>query len=135
MKNPNTMILAVDDDPVTLRLVTLLLRQENYTVLAARDGVDALYLLNKHCYIDLILADVDMPGMTGFELLRVVRQKAAWSHIPFLFLSMREAWTDMHYAKTLGGDCYLTKPVTKEKLLGYVASCLSGTYARFRALE
>lgn len=134
MTNSNTTILAVDDDPVTLRLITLLLREENYAVLAARDGVDALYLLNKHDHVDLILADVDMPGMTGFDLLRLVRQKETWSHIPFLFLSMREAWADKHYAKILGGDCYLTKPVNKKMLLGYVAGCLSGTYARFRAI-
>lgn len=126
MTTPNATILAVDDDPITLRLITSLLRQENYTVIAARDGAEAVHILRKIDDIHLILSDIDMPGINGFELLRIVRQNEAWSQIPFLFLSIREAWLDMQYAKILGGNSYLTKPINRDLLLGHVAGCLGG---------
>lgn len=127
-------ILTVDDDPIILNIVSTLLRQEGYTVLTAQNGADALFTLKRQPVIDLIVSDVAMPEINGFALLRLVRTNKKWSHISFLFLSMRESWLDIYYAKMLEGDCYLTKPINKSLLLTYVANCLKGNYARFDSL-
>ena len=126
-------ILAVDDDPLVLTLTKTLLEKEGYEVVTARSGAEALFILKQKA-IHLILADVAMPEINGFALLRLVRTKAAWAQIPFIFLSMRNSWLDIHYAKLFEGDYYLTKPIQKRLLLSYVARCLDGAYARFDRL-
>ncbi|NOZ73382.1 MAG: response regulator transcription factor [Chloroflexi bacterium] len=112
-------ILVVDDDAALVRGLTLTLQAEGYQVLTASDGLKALSLLESS-HIDLIIADVAMPKMNGYQLLERVRQNPEWVAIPFLLLTGRAMDSDVRYGKELGVDDYLIKPVDPDDLLASV---------------
>jgi len=115
----NALILVVDDHAAVLDSVTVTLEAEGYQVLAALDGVQALEILETQL-VDLILADISMPRMNGYQLLERVRANPAWVSIPFLFLTARAMDSDVRYGKELGADDYLTKPIEPEDVLAAV---------------
>lgn len=119
MQNQPETILVVDDEDVGLELLTDILLHANYSVLQAEDGLIALKLLRQH-KIDLIIADIMMPKMNGYQLLERVRQNPVWLHIPILFISARTLDSDIRYGKELGADDYLTKPFHMQDLLAIV---------------
>ena len=112
-------ILIVDDEPGLLENISLALEAEGYQVLTAKDGLEALAILEAHP-IDLILADIAMPRMNGYQLYERVRQKSQYALIPFIFLSARSMDTDIHYGKELGVDDYLIKPFRANDLIAVV---------------
>jgi DNA-binding response OmpR family regulator len=112
-------VLVADDEPAILENLQLVLEAEGYQVLAAHDGVEALGLLQTES-VDLILADIAMPGMNGYQLYQRVRQDPDWLTIPFLFLTARTLDSDIRYGKELGVDDYLTKPIQPEDLLAAI---------------
>lgn len=118
MRNVYT-ILAVDDQPDILRHIELSLDMSGYHIVTARDGVTALNLLRTQP-VDLILADVAMPHMNGYQLYEAVRANPQWTLIPFIFMSARALDSDVRYGKALGADDYLTKPFKIEDLLAIV---------------
>jgi len=117
--NESPAILIVDDEPDLLDNIGLALEAENYTVLTAADGVEALAVLKRQP-VQLILADIAMPNMNGYQLFERVRQNPAWITIPFIFLSARSLDSDVRYGKELGADDYLTKPIRAADLLAVV---------------
>jgi DNA-binding response OmpR family regulator len=117
--DPQATILVVDDQPDILENIELILSIEGYHVLAAADGPEALDLLQAHA-VDLILADIAMPRMNGYQLFERVRENPQWLPIPFLFLTARAMDSDIRYGKELGVDDYLTKPIQPEDLLAAV---------------
>ncbi len=117
--NPSASILAVDDEPDLLEDISLALEAENYQVLTAHNGVAALKVLQSHP-IDLILADIAMPDMNGYQLYEQVRQNPKWITVPFIFLTARTMDSDIRYGKELGVDDYLTKPIRAVDLLAVV---------------
>jgi signal transduction histidine kinase len=112
-------ILAVEDDPTMLDLIGILLEDEGFRVLRATSGEDALSVLEREMP-ELIVSDVVMPGMDGFDLYRQVRANATWSQIPFIFLTARGERADVRRGMGLGADDYLTKPFEPEELLSAV---------------
>jgi len=112
-------ILIVDDQPEILENLALVLELEGYGVLTAGDGVEALAAIETR-RVDLILADIAMPRMNGYQLYERVRENPQWVAIPFLFLSARAMDSDIRYGKELGVDDYLTKPIQPEDLLAAV---------------
>ena len=112
-------ILVVDDDPQFRTAVTDALEMADYAVIQANDGEQALNQLQTHD-VALILADVAMPGLNGYQLLHRVRQREQWLAIPFIFLTGRSLDSDIHYGKELGVDDYLTKPLDPDALLATV---------------
>ncbi len=112
-------ILVVDDQPGILENLDLLLTAEGYGVLTARDGLEALDVLESEP-VDLIVADIAMPRLNGYQLYERVREKPEWLTIPFLFLTARAMDSDIRYGKELGVDDYLTKPIQPEDLLAAV---------------
>ena len=112
-------ILVVDDQPVTLYGVKEILETTGYRVLTARDGVEALAVL-KSQPVDLILADIAMPRMNGYQLHKRVVENPRRVAIPFLFLTARAMDSDIRYGKELGVDDYLTKPIEPEDLLATI---------------
>jgi DNA-binding response OmpR family regulator len=112
-------ILIVDDEPDLLDNVSLALESEGYQVLTARDGAEALARLQTNP-IDLILADIAMPDMNGYQLYERVRQNLEWLTIPFIFLTARTLDSDIRFGKELGVDDYLTKPIRTGDLLAVV---------------
>jgi DNA-binding response OmpR family regulator len=112
-------ILVVDDQPDLLSNLGLTLESGGYQVLTASDGTEALSILQTQS-IDLILADIAMPRMNGYQLYEQVRENPQWLNIPFLFLTARTLDSDIRYGKELGVDDYLTKPIQPEDLLATV---------------
>jgi CheY-like chemotaxis protein len=107
---PGEIILIVDDVPVNLRLVGAVLRREGYTVETAADGEQALDLL-RTLYPDLILSDIQMPVLDGFELTRRLKQDARLRHIPVIALTALALKSGEEQAREAGFDGYMTKPI------------------------
>jgi DNA-binding response OmpR family regulator len=128
--NQETLILVVDDHSAVLENLAMTLETAGYRVRTARDGTQALQLLECEP-VHLILADISMPGMNGYQLLERVRQNPRWLLIPFVFLTARILDSDVRYGKELGADDYLTKPIQPEDLLASV----QGKLRRARQLE
>lgn len=112
-------ILVADDQQDLLAMISLTLQAADYQVVTAGDGLDALAILKSQA-VDLILADIAMPRMNGYQLYQRVRENADWIMIPFIFLTARALDSDVRYGKELGVDDYLTKPIQPEDLLAAV---------------
>src|SRR3954469_12310544 len=106
-------VLVVDDEKTLLDMLEYNLRRENYRVLAAADGAEAVRLAYAE-RPDLIILDVMLPGMSGFEVCRAVRKELT---MPILMLSAREEEIDKVLGLELGADDYLTKPFSLRELL------------------
>ncbi len=107
-------ILVVEDDKNTRKLLSAILTNNGYQVLTAVDGEDALTVLD-HNHVDLMIIDVMMPKMDGYELTASLRD--AGSQIPMLMLSAKQQVTDIKQGFLVGIDDYLTKPFDFEELL------------------
>lgn len=118
-----TTILVVDDQPDLLSNLILTLEAAGYAACGANDGLEALNILNTRP-VHLILADIAMPRMNGYQLYEQVRANPHWLKIPFLFLTARTLDSDIRYGKELGVDDYLTKPIQPEDLLASVSGKL-----------
>jgi two-component system OmpR family response regulator len=114
MSTPAT-ILVVEDQPTMVATLRIALEMSGYRVLSAADGLEALDVLESEA-VDLILADVAMPRMNGYQLYERVCQNPQWVAIPFIFVTARALDSDIRYGKELGVDDYLTKPIHLEDL-------------------
>jgi DNA-binding response OmpR family regulator len=112
-------ILVVDDAPDLLRNIAEMLQESGYQVATATDGTEALQVLQTR-HIDLILTDIAMPKLNGYQLYEQVRRNPDWVHIPFIFLTGRSLSSDVRYGKELGVDDYLIKPMEIEDLAAAV---------------
>jgi DNA-binding response OmpR family regulator len=115
----DAQILIVDDQPSVRACLEQLLRMSGYRVLAARDGEEALAILRAHD-VDLILADIMMPNVDGYQLFERLVENPDWVQIPFIYLSARVLDSDIRFGKGLGVDDYLVKPVEARDLLAVV---------------
>src|SRR3989441_2224223 len=120
MPAKKTTILAADDDPQLLRLITRNLQLEGYDVLAASDGQQALELIENNSP-DLVLLDVMMPRMDGFTVCYRVRE---FSAVPIIIITARGQDQDKVRGLDLGADDYLTKPFSVDELLARVRAVL-----------
>jgi signal transduction histidine kinase len=119
-------ILIVEDDEALLNGVRDLLEVEGYRVSSAPDGVAALELLESLPQRpDLIVSDIRMPNMDGYELLSRVRARQEWMSIPFIFLTARGEKEDIRIGKLHGVDDYIVKPFDFKDLLVSVQACLT----------
>ena len=107
-------ILVVDDDKHTRMLLSAILKNANYTVTAAADGREALKILSEE-HIDLVVLDIMMPQMDGYEFTRLVRETD--STLPILMLTAKQLPADEKRGFLVGTDDYITKPIDEEKLL------------------
>ncbi|MGD0565941.1 MAG: response regulator [Candidatus Goldiibacteriota bacterium] len=108
-------ILAVDDEPNILAAVKETL-DDTYLVITARTGKEALKAIDAQ-EPDLVIMDVMMPEMDGFEAVKALRAKRPPSHPPVIFLSARTALADVEEGLKIGGFDYITKPFSPTKLL------------------
>ena len=118
-------ILAVDDDSTALGALRQILAQKGYDVTTAGDGEDAVAILSADATFDLIILDVAMPGMSGYEVCRTLRQDKRTENTPVIFLTAKGMLMDMAEGEDAGSDLYLIKPVLATKLLNMVAMFLS----------
>lgn len=115
-----TSVVAADDDPQLLRLVTRNLQMDGYEVTAVSDGQQALEQIEAHMP-DLVLLDLMMPKLDGFAVLQRVRE---FSNIPIIILTARGADQDKIRGLDLGADDYLTKPFSVDELLARARAVL-----------
>lgn len=117
-------ILVVDDEPKLLRAVAADLRGEGYDVTTAQSGSEALVAIVQKLP-DLIVSDIRMPGIDGFELARRLKSNEKSSLIPIVFLSAKDTTEDRIKGFRNGVDAYLTKPFEPDELLAVIASILN----------
>lgn len=109
-------ILVVEDEDNIRTSIIDILEFENYDVLATRDGQEALEVINRF-HPDLIVSDINMPRMNGFELLSALRSNPTTNTIPCIFLTANTERKDFRYGMSIGADDYVTKPFATEDLL------------------
>lgn len=114
-KGRQPRVLIVDDDPVNLRILQGMLPRHQYRVSAANAGQEALRLLDRDEW-DLVVADVMMPRMSGYELTRTIRQRFSMSELPVLLLTARSQPEDVAAGFLAGANDYVTKPADSLEL-------------------
>ena len=130
-ENGSARILIVDDQETNLRVLGDMLAHLGYDIVPALDGEQALRRLAARP-VDLVLLDVLMPGLDGFEICRRIRAKAEWTGIPIIFLSAADDKTLIVRALESGGVDYVTKPFNSSELLSRVRTHLALKQARDR---
>jgi DNA-binding response OmpR family regulator len=116
-------ILVVDDDPNLRELLRIHLSNAGYDVVVAKDGLEAGYGLLRS-RPDLIISDVNMPHLDGFEFVAAMRAESQFRDIPVIFLT--SAGEGEHRGRELGAVSYVAKPVRADKLLSLVAAQVNG---------
>lgn len=116
-------LLVVDDDPSLLLAVSETLRAENYEVVTARRGAEAMVRVAE-ALPDLIISDIRMPGMDGYALVRNLRASPRTRLIPIVFLSAKDETADRIAGFRSGVDAYITKPFETDELVAVVRSIL-----------
>jgi two-component system chemotaxis response regulator CheY len=116
-------VLAVDDSPTILNMLGMMLRQQGYETLTAKDGLEALRKLQSQT-VDLVITDVNMPNMDGFSLITAIRANPVWGGIPIIVLSTEASPRDHQVGLRRGADLYVTKPVKPSDLVAMVRSLL-----------
>ncbi len=138
LTQPGTQIdtppsVLVVDDSLTVRKVTQrLLKREGYDVILAKDGVDALKQMQDRIP-DVVLSDIEMPRMDGFDLVRNIRGDSRLAHLPVVMISSRTADKHQNYARSLGVSAFLGKPYSEETLLGLLKDYTGDHRARKQA--
>ena len=120
---PNSHILAVEDDPHILRQIEFVLRTNGYRVETAINGAEALKKMMLHRPA-LLITDVMMPEMDGFELVAMVRRDEELAEVPIFMLTARSEHTDIAQGYSSGTDLFLTKPFNPDELLQFVRRIL-----------
>jgi diguanylate cyclase (GGDEF)-like protein len=136
-------ILVVDDNPVIVKLLEAMLDRSGYPVVTAHSGQDALALLDT-LLPDLILLDIDMPGLSGLDTCRVLKENPRTAEIPIIFVTASNDKNDIVAGFAAGAQDYIIKPSTQEELLArvrtHLALCktqqaLKASRARYRELS
>ena len=125
--NQNATVLVVDDNSENVDIMVEFLK--DYNVLVALDGPGALRLLEKRP-IDIVLLDVTMPGMDGFEVCRKMKSRNHLKFIPVIFVTARTTTDDIVRGLSLGGVDYITKPFKSAELLARIRTHIELKRAR-----
>jgi len=116
-------VLVVEDDKNTRKLMEAVLSQNGYEPVPACDGVEALEILDKK-HIDLILLDIMMPRMDGYEFTEIIRGNPALGDIPILMVTAKETPADKKKGFIIGTDDYMVKPVDEDEMILRIAALL-----------
>ena len=122
MSRKGCSILVVDDNQDIRDLITLIVEEEGYGVLAASDGESALNLLQIH-QPELLLLDVMMPGLSGIDVLKEIR--ATGNVVPVLMITAKSQSMDIELALAAGANSYIVKPFRADALLEKISSLMS----------
>jgi len=121
-----TTILVVDDDDIVAQTIDRTLRRHQFKTVLAKSGVEALKIARRHPP-DLIILDVLMPGMNGYQVCAEIRQDSRLANLPILFLTARGKDRDILRGFISGGDDYLTKPFNIDELFLRIQAILRRT--------
>ena len=118
-------VLAVDDEKSIVRLVQINLQRAGYNVVTASDGKQALDMIEAEPP-DMVISDVMMPFMDGFELLKRLKQNPVTRELPIIMLTAKAMDSDVYEGWRAGADFYLTKPFNPQELLMWVRRIFAG---------
>lgn len=107
--NMQKAILAIDDSPTIRKFLTLALSSKGFRVITAVDGMNALEIIGKES-IDLVITDLNMPNIDGFELIQSLRSESPYKEIPIIVLSSISSQEDIDRSLKLGANSYIVKP-------------------------
>jgi len=116
-------ILIVDDDELVLMALNELLKPEGYEVHAVSSGAEALERLDQDGY-DLLMLDIIMPEMDGFELCKKIRAKENYKETPIIFLTAKSREEDRAMGLEAGANLFLSKPISPDKLLEMISDTI-----------
>jgi DNA-binding response OmpR family regulator len=116
-------ILIADDEPNIVTALEFLLQRNGYDVHVARDGEEALKLV-EDCNPDLVLLDVMMPQKSGYDVCTRIRERADWRHIKIIMLSAKGRDAEVNKGLSMGADHYITKPFSTQELVAKINSLL-----------
>jgi DNA-binding response OmpR family regulator len=119
-------VLVVDDDPVILKLLEVNFEMEGFSVVRASDGAEGLERA-REVHPDIVVLDVMMPRMTGYEVAKALREDAGTADIPIIFVTARAQSSDVERGMELGVDDYVTKPFDPLDLIARVNALLGRT--------
>ncbi|MGQ9667860.1 MAG: response regulator transcription factor, partial [Anaerolineae bacterium] len=117
-------ILVVDDDVNALRLIAYALHREGFETLTAKSGPEALQILSE-APVDLVILDIMMPEMDGYEVCRRIREQPATARLPVIMLTAKSQVEDKVRGFQVGADDYVTKPVLPAELIARVKALLA----------
>ncbi|QAU34758.1 response regulator [Janthinobacterium sp. 17J80-10] len=117
-------ILIVDDEPNIVLSLEFLMQQSGYEVAVARDGAEALERMHSF-QPDLVLLDVMMPVLNGFEVCQKIRENSAWTAVKIVMLSAKGRESEVSKGLALGADAYVTKPFSTKELVQRVAGMMA----------
>ena len=125
MKNTaSPKVLIVDDDPNILLSLEFLLSKNNYQVLIARNGMEALASVEKEVP-DVVLLDIMMPDLDGYLVCEFIKKNEAYKHAKVIFLSARSKESDIEKGYEMGADLYIVKPFSTRTLLEKITEFVS----------
>jgi chemosensory pili system protein ChpA (sensor histidine kinase/response regulator) len=119
-------VMIVDDSLTVRKITSRLLQREGFAVTSAKDGVDALQLLGEQIP-DVILLDIEMPRMDGFEFAKTIKGDPKFVNIPIIMITSRTAEKHRSRAAELGVDLYLGKPFQEDELLHHLREMTGST--------
>lgn len=119
-------ILIVEDEPGVVEAIRFLMEQQGYSVLVAVRGESALNLIDKN-KPDLILLDIMLPGLSGWEVCEKIRSNPDYRDVKIAFLTARGDKEEIARGLALGADAYITKPFSNDKLIAHVKALLENT--------
>ncbi len=115
--------MVVDDEPDLVELVSYNLKKEGYAVSSAPDGTEALARIKKET-CDLVILDLMLPGISGMELLRIIRERPETSMLPVIMLTAKTGEVDKVLGLEMGADDYITKPFSPRELIARIKAVL-----------
>lgn len=118
-------VLIVDDSPTETFKITEILKKGGHSVLTASGGEEGVSMAKKEVP-DLILMDIVMPGMNGFQATRQISKNPSTSHIPIIIVTTKDQETDKLWGKRQGASSYLTKPIDERALVKAIGEVLAG---------
>lgn len=114
-------ILVIEDESDVREIILDILEAEEFSVIGAENGKEGVKLAQEHLP-DLVICDVMMPEMDGYDVLKTLREEKTTSTIPFIFLTAKATRENIRQGMNLGADDYLTKPFSRKDLLGAISS-------------
>ncbi|MNE06008.1 Transcriptional regulatory protein YycF [compost metagenome] len=117
-------VLIADDEPNIVISLEFLLEQAGYRIRVAHDGKEALEAIQRQPP-DLVLLDVMMPNLSGYDLCQKIRENPAWQHMRIVMLTAKGREVEVSKGLALGADAYITKPFSTQELLAQVRDLLA----------
>jgi two-component system chemotaxis response regulator CheY len=110
-------ILTIDDSSSIRKMIEVALKSKGYTVIAAADGQEGFEILERDEHFDVVVLDINMPRMDGITLLKTVRTRPNWAHLPIIMLTTEGQDSDRDQALSLGANDYMVKPFRPTELI------------------